>query len=153
MNIQHWIRKPKKRENELTKDAAERNMSDNITKKKREINRKRIEVNKEYRSHYIMHKNVWNHLQGDEDAYTKEMKKAEIQIFKNLHWNEHIYVKWNAALRKRREAYQRKKVQLQHYINKNIIFSHTSFGMVLAVDFSVTEETLFLFLVNLESFK
>jgi len=81
-----------------------------LTKKERRLAKKKAKSDrKAYRANYKIHKNVWKNIQGDNDKHTRQLKKAEIMRFKGLHWGPDRYDKWNAANRKRREAYRRRR--------------------------------------------
>ena len=114
---QRWLeeyrtleKKTKKERRAAKKEAAAYRKNLRAGKKILRDNKKReIEAKRAYKGHYNIHKNVWRNLQGEDDAQTKQLKKAEIMRFKDLHWGPDRYDKWNAANRKRREAYRAKK--------------------------------------------
>ena len=71
-----------------------------------------------------MHKNVWENLEGNDAAHVyKQLKKAEIMRFKDLHWGSDRYDKWSAADRKRQGA-NRKKKGRQQLQQEMMLFKH-----------------------------
>ena len=103
--------KKTKKERRATKKkaAADRKASRATKREQRAIRKAQIEANREYRGHYKAHKNAWRNIQGQDAAQSKQLKRAEIARFKELHWGQSQYDKWYEANRKRREAYRRKK--------------------------------------------
>ena len=87
---------------------------DKKTKKDRRLAKKKAKSErKAYRANYKIHKNVWKNLQVDDDRHTRQLKKAEILRFKNLHWGLIDMINGMQLIEEEEKLTEGKNLQLQ----------------------------------------
>ena len=64
---------------------------------------------RDYRNNFKAMKSFWRRTKGESPAQTKQMKKALYGQFKDAHWKEAHWDKYENAKTKRRDAYRAKK--------------------------------------------
>jgi len=64
---------------------------------------------RDYRNNFKAMKSFWRRTKGETPAQTKQMKKALYDQFKDAHWKEAHWDKYENAKTKRRDAYRAKK--------------------------------------------
>ena len=68
---------------------------------------------RDYRNNFKAMKSFWRRTKGESPAQTKQMKKALYGQFKDAHWKEAHWDKYENAKTKRRDAYRAKKSYYQ----------------------------------------